>query len=91
VGITELIEKARGSFYLLSAELFEKQRKAAPWKKPISEHFKTKRLWVRRCCCATDASRYSGLVTVPAIQTKMLHSLAKSIMGWSGTNACLPR
>ena len=74
VGIAELIEKL-GQFLPIVAELFEKQEKRSV-EETNFEHFKTEVMWYAGAAGATDAVPILGLVTVPAIQTKMLHSLA---------------
>ena len=74
VGLRGLIDKL-GSFLPIVAELFERQGKSSVEETNFRK-FKTEIMWYAGAAGATDAVPIVGLVTVPAIQTKMLHSLA---------------
>lgn len=74
VGIAELIDKL-GGFLPIVTELFERQGKRSA-EEANFERFKSEVMWYAGAAGATDAVPLVGLVTVPAIQTKMLHSLA---------------
>lgn len=74
VGMKGLIEKL-GQFLPIVAELFERQGKHSAEESNFRK-LKTEIMWYAGAAGATDAVPVVGLVTVPAIQTKMLHSLA---------------
>ncbi|MFO7706334.1 MAG: GTPase [Halopseudomonas sp.] len=74
VGIPELIDKL-GNFLPIVAELFERQGNSSA-EEANFQKLKTEIMWYAGAAGATDAVPVLGLVTVPTIQTKMLHSLA---------------
>ncbi len=74
VGMEGLIEKL-GQFLPIVAELFERRGKHSAEEANFRK-LKTEIMWYAGAAGATDAVPVVGLVTVPAIQTKMLHSLA---------------
>lgn len=74
VGVASLVE-ALGRFLPIVAELFERRGKSTAEERNFRK-FKSEIMWYAGAAGATDAVPVVGLVAVPAIQTKMLHSLA---------------
>lgn len=74
VGMEGLIEKL-SHFLPIVAELFERQGKHSTEEANFRK-LKTEIMWYSGAAGATNAVPIVGLVSVPAIQTKMLHSLA---------------
>ncbi|TVP91531.1 MAG: DUF697 domain-containing protein [Pseudomonadaceae bacterium] len=74
VGIAALIDKL-GNFLPIVAELFERRSNSSA-EETNFQKLKTEVMWYAGAAGATDAVPVVGLVTVPTIQTKMLHSLA---------------
>lgn len=74
VGMAQLVDKL-GHFLPIVAELFERRGKSTAEEKNFRK-FKSEIMWYAGAAGATDAVPMVGLVGVPAIQTKMLHSLA---------------
>lgn len=74
VGMDDLIGKL-AQFLPIVAELFERQGKQSVEEANFRK-LKTEIMWYAGAAGATNAVPIVGLVSVPAIQTKMLHSLA---------------
>lgn len=74
VGMAQLVDNL-GRFLPIVAELFERRGKSTAEENNFRK-FKSEIMWYAGAAGATDAVPLVGLVSVPAIQTKMLHSLA---------------
>ncbi|WP_339842495.1 GTPase [uncultured Halopseudomonas sp.] len=74
VGVDGLVEKL-AQFLPIVAELFERRDKQSTEEANFRK-LKTEIMWYAGAAGATNAVPIVGLVSVPAIQTKMLHSLA---------------
>ncbi|WP_373187324.1 YcjF family protein [Halopseudomonas sp.] len=74
VGLEDLIGKL-ANFLPIVAELFERRDKQSAEEANFRK-LKTEIMWYAGAAGATNAVPVVGLVSVPAIQTKMLHSLA---------------